>query len=313
MRLRITTGDKILSMINSGLSICVILFTKIFNPENINNAFIIAFVLIAITICYLAIKVATQSVKIHNQEKAILNLEEERRAIEDELAEKENRIKLLEQSMGVPFFKKWHLFYSFIWRNAISFLHNPVYLFEIHVVRRLSGKGKCKDNNVSYQFSGKSVEELRSFKFCLAGAGNIPLEQIHFSVKDMILNTALDFDTINNTQDSNVKYVEAFFRRPLGVGEVFRIEFNWQWPKTAYINAGYFSIPNIYSDYTERIILDFYPTEDMTLKKVETYKYGLNDKGPKEIEHIYADDNGQYHSVIEKPEKDSDFITYYES
>ena len=310
MRLRITTGDKVLSMINSGLSICVILFTKIFNPENINNAFIIAFVLIAITIFYLAIKVATQSVKIHNQEKAILNLEEERRAIEDELAEKENRIKLLEQSLDVPFFKKWHLFYTFIWRKAISFLNNPVDLNEVHVVRRLVGDGEIKDNNVSYEFNGTCVKEIDSFKFCLGGIGSIPLDSINFVVKDMIKKRRLEFEVLKNTRDSNIKYIEIFFGNHLKIGESFKIKISWQWPNTAYDKSDYFSIPNIYSLSTKLLILDLYPTSDMNLKGVETYKFGVGDSEPERVDYVYSD-KGLFRSIIQNPEMNADYITYY--
>ena len=95
-------------------------------------------------------------------------------------------------------------------------------------------------------------------------------------------------------------------------GDIFKIELSWQWPKTAFIKSDYFSIPNIYSSETKRLILDLYPTTDMNLTTVETYKFGLSDKDPVKINHIYKNEEGFYHTIIDNPEKDADYITYYE-
>ena len=91
----------------------------------------------------------------------------------------------------------------------------------------------------------------------------------------------------------------------------FKIELSWQWPKTAVAKSDYFSIPNIYSITTNRIILDLFPTPDMNLSSVETYKFGLSDIDPVLIELVYKNGDGFYRSVIDNPEKDADYITYY--
>lgn len=311
MGIKLSQGDKILSMVNSGLGILVIIVTHIFKPDFFHYAVIVAVVLIALTIIILVIKIAIQSKRIHIQEDKIQKLEDNQRLIKQDLTKKEERIALLEQLLAVPFFKKWHLFYTFIWRNAISFMNNPVNLYEIHVIRKLIGNGRIKDNNVTYIFSGEADENLRSFRFCIAGAGNVPLEKIQFHVKDLTLNEELDYSVLKNTQDANIKYIEVYFRRPMSIGDCFKIEFHWQWPKTAYIKSDYFSIPNIYSRATKRIVLDLYPTTDMKLSLVETYKFGLDDAEPLQIEHLYGNPDGLYRSIIDSPEMNADYITYY--
>lgn len=312
MEIKLSLGEKILSMVNSGLGILVVLLTNLFKPELFDYALIFAIILIGITIIGLAIKIATQSKKLHAQEEMIQNLEENQRIIEQDLAKKDERIALLERLMNVPFFKKWNLLYTFMWRNAISFLNNPVNIFEIHVTRILVGTGKLKDNNVSYIFSGESIGRVKSFKFCIAGAGNIPLEKIHFHVIDLTHNQELEYSVLKNTQDSNIKYVEIHFREALLSGDVFNFELKWQWPKTAFYKSDYFSIPNIYSKGTKRIILDLYPTNDMKLNSVETFKFGLYDSEPQQVDYIYMNKDGFYRSIIDNPEKDADYITYYE-
>lgn len=311
MAVKLNQGEKLLSMVSSGLSILAVLLTDLFKPELFNYALIFAIVLIALTIIVLAIKIYAQSRRIRVQEEKIQTLEDSQRLIEQELAKKEERIKLLEQLINVPFFQKWHLLYTFMWRNAISFLKNPVYLYEIHVTRKLVGTGKCKDNKVTYKFTGECVEKTNSFRFCIAGAGDIPLTKIGFSVKDLRINQALDYSVLKNSQDSIIKYVEIYFKEHKAVGDLFDIELNWMWPKTAFAKTDYFSIPNIYSDTTKRIVLDLYPTDDMKLTTVETYKFGMNDAEPKKIEHLYKNSEGGYRSIIDNPEKNADYITYY--
>ena len=312
MKLEISNGDKILSMVNSGLSILVILFSNVFKPEWFNYSVIFAVALIGITVVALTIKILVQSKRISNQSKQIQELETQQELIKKDLEQKEARIALLEKLMNVPFFKKWNLLYTFMWRNAISLLSNQVSLFEIHVSRHLTGTGKLKDNHVSYIFSGECLDSVKSFRFCIAGAGNIPLEKINFQVVDLTTEKPLEYGILNNSQDANIKYVEIYFRGEMLKGDIFKIELSWQWPKTAFIKSDYFSIPNIYSSETKRLILDLYPTTDMNLTTVETYKFGLSDKDPVKINHIYKNEEGFYHTIIDNPEKDADYITYYE-
>lgn len=311
MVIKLNQGEKVLSIVNSGLGILAVLLANIYKPELFNYALIFAIILIALTIIGLAVKIAIQSRKIHVQEEKIHNLEENQRIIQQDLAQKENRIELLERLMNVPFFKKWNLLYTFMWRNAISFLNNSVVLFEIHVSRKLVGTGKQKDNHVLYVFSGEACSKTKSFKFCIAGAVNTPLEKIHFHVMDSTTSQELEYVVLKNTQDSNIKYVEFFFREPLYTGDVFKIELTWQWPKTAFSQSDYFSIPNIYSITTKRIVLDLYPTDDNFMSSVETYKFGLYDDEPKQVDYIYRNKEGFYRSIIDNPEKDADYITYY--
>ena len=312
MGMNIDKGDKILSIISSGLNIILVVGTIIFKPEWINYALFIAVILIALTIIFLSIKIAIQSKKIKIQNDKILDLENNRCFINQELAKKEERISQLEQLMNVPFFQKWNLLYTFMWRNAIPFLKNPVYLDKIHVIRKLVGTGRIKDNIVSYKFSGESAGEIKSFLFCIAGAGNIPLKKIQFHVKDLTTNLDLEYSALKKTQDSNIKFIEIYFRDLLHTGNRFEIEISWKWPKTAFVESDYFSLPNIYSIKTKHIVIDLFPTEDMNLESVETYKFGLNDIEPKKIDHLYKNKDGFYRSIIDNPDKNADYITYYE-
>lgn len=309
---KLTHGDKILSIVNSGLSIITLFLTNFFKPEYFNYALIFSIVLISLTIIALFTKIFIQSRRIQNQAEKIEILENNQQIITQDLKNKEERISQLEQLLNVPFFQKWNLLYTFMWRNAISFLNNPVNLFEVHVIRKLEGKGRLKDNNVSYSFLGECVESIKSFRFCLAGMDNIELERIQFKVTDITLNKTLDYSILKNSKDSNIKYVEIFFREQKNQRDIFKIKIEWRWPKTAFSKTDYFSIPNIYSLMTKRIILDLYPTNDMNLSLVDIYKFGFRDEQPKKIEHLYINEEGFYRSIIDNPEKDSDYITYYE-
>ena len=312
MKIVFGKADKILSIANSLLGILVVLFTHLFKSEWFNYSVILAIAIVAITIIILALRVRKQSLKIDNQAGQLQELRDQQEAIKKDLELKEERIALLEKLMNVPFFKKWNLIYTFMWRNAISLLSNPVVFYEIHVSRRLHGTGKIKDNHVTYAFLGECLDSINSFHFCVAGLGNIPLEKIGFKVMDMTTNTPLGFAMLKNSKDSDIKYVEVYFRKELQKKDIFNLEFSWQWPKTAYNKSGYFSIPNIYSESTKRLILDLYPTQDMSLSTVETYKFGIDDMEPSKINHLYMNDAGYYHAVIDNPEKDADYITYYE-
>jgi len=312
MSIKLSVGDKILSMINSGLSILVIVTSHVFIPELFNYAIIFAIVLIALTIIGLAIKIAAQTKKINSQTEEIAKLQNDQKSIQEELAQKDEHIALLEQLSNVPIFEKWNLIYTFMWRKAISFLHNPVYLYEVHVTRKLKGPGKLKDNLVTYMFYGECEDKVKSFKFCIAGLGNEPIDTIQFKVLDLSLNQELEYGILRNSSDSDIKYIEIFFKDPKEKGDVFKLELKWRWPKTAYINSDYFSIPNIYSNKTKRIILDLYPTDDMKLSSVDTYKIAIEDTKPIKIDHIYRNKEGYYHSIIDNPVANADYITYYE-
>lgn len=304
--------EKVLSIANSLLSILVIVFTQIFKSEWFDYSVILAIAIVAITIIILIIRVRKQSQTIEYQTGQIQELRDQQEAIKKDLELKEERIALLKKLMNVPFFKKWNLIYTFMWRNAISILSNPVTFYEIQVSRHLHGTGKIKDNHVTYVFWGECLDSIKSFHFCIAGLGNVPLEKIGFKVMDMTTNTPLNYDLLKNSKDLDIKYVEVYFRKELQKNDIFKLDFSWQWPKTAYNKSGYFSIPNIYSESTKRLILDLYPTQDMNLSTVETYKFGIDDMEPSKINHLYMNDAGYYHAVIDNPEKDADYITYYE-
>ena len=312
MKFVFSGGDKILSIVSSALNIFVVLSTYLFKPEWFGYSIVFAICLTAIVILFLVFKIRNQSKKINLQSDQIQNLQEQQDLIKKELEQKKERIALLEKLMNVPFFKKWNLLCTFMWRNAKSLLSNPVCLFEIHVSRRLSGAGQLKDNHVTYSFLGECLEPMSSFRFCIAGLGNIPLKRIGFKAKDLTNNRDLDFGILKNSEDSDMKYAEIFFRKELQQGDIFRIELTWNWPKTAFSKSDYFSLANIYSDSTKRVVLDLYPTEDMKLSTFETYKFGLSDKEPILINHLYKNDEGYYHTIIDNPEKDADYITYYE-
>ena len=313
MKSLLNKWEKILSIAGSLFVILSSASTFVFKPEWFEPSVIIAIAFLSIVCCYLVIRLFIQARKIKHQSSQINELSKQREAIRAELDNKEARIALLEKLMNVPFFKKWNLIYTFMWRNSLSILSNPVNLFEIHVSRRLKGTGQLKDNNLSYIFSGECLERMSSFRFCIAGLGSIPLKKINFKVIDHTWDNSLEFGVAKNSEDSDIKFAEIYFRNELQKGDVFKIELTWQWPKTAYCKSDYFSLANIYSISTKRLVLDLYPTEDMKLSTVETYKFGISDKEPVRVNHIYMNDAGYYHTIIDNPEKDADYITYYES
>ena len=311
MKLEVSRLDKILSIINSGLGILVILFSALFKPEYLNFALIVAFILIAITIIALSIKVYFQSKRISKQSKRLQELEDTQKSIQNELQTKEQRIAQLEHLINVPFFKKWNLLYTFMWRNAIPYLSNDIEFYEAFVTRKLVGPGRLKDNHVKYVFWGECQSKLRTFHFCVAGADNIPLEKISFKAFDLFMSKELEYRVIKNTPDSNFKYVDIYFREEKSIGDVIKLELSWEWPKTAFSKSDYFSFPNIFSHGTRRIILELYPTDNMQLSSVDTYKFGLPDKDPVFLEHTYKNSDGYFRTIINNPEQNADYITYY--
>lgn len=74
MEIKLSLGEKILSMVNSGLGILVVVLTNLFKPELFSYALIFAIILIGLTIIGLAVKIASQSKKLHAQEEMIQNL-----------------------------------------------------------------------------------------------------------------------------------------------------------------------------------------------------------------------------------------------
>lgn len=311
MGYKLSQGDKILSIVNSGLSISLLVYTYLLKPEYLSVAIIFAIVLVAITIIVLAIRIASQAKRIRVQAEKISNLEDSNRIIKEDLTKTEKECAELKKLLNVPFLDKWPLLYTFMWRNSIPILNNPVKLFEIHVTRRLIGSSKTKDNQVTYLFSGECVKQTSYFRFCMVGASVVPLKKIQFHIMDLTLNQELEYRVLRNTQDSNIKYVEIYFKKPILPKDVFKIELSWTWPKTAFAESDYFSIPNIYSKTTKRLILDLYPTPDMNLSCVETYKFGLCDAEPILVEHLYKNKEGFYRSIIVNPENNADYITYY--
>lgn len=298
--------DKVASIFGTIISAgCAVIGTFV-KPELFSWFIIVAVAIFAGTITFLIIKLRRHSKKIQDLE--IRSSEQETK-----IQEHERKIAFLERLAKIPYFQnKWHLYYTFIWRNSIDLLHNNISLSTIHIKRALSGKGKLKDNNVTYTFTGKALGTLNTFSFCLAGLSNVPLNSINLAVKELRNNESLDYKLMPNTIDNDIKLIEIYFKTRKDTGDLFSLEISWKWPKTAYTDSDYFSFPNIYSNITDKITIELIPAPDMAIKYVETYKFAMDDSEPTLIDHIYDNGNGVYISEIINPVQNADYITYYE-
>ena len=309
MEFKLNKWEKILSIIASALIIISTILS--FVIPKYSRILIIGIIIFGSLFLLLLIVVIIQSREINIQSRQITELKDKNRNIKTTLQSKNQRIVQLEQLINVPFFKKWHLLYTFMWRNAMPFLSNDIDMYEVSVIRKLTGKGRIKDNHISYVFYGECISNTKTFHFCVAGANNVALNRISFKARDVSSSTELEYKIINNTHDSIFKFIEIYFKREMTAGEMIRLEISWDWPKTAFGRTDYFSFPNIFSRCTKRIVLELFPTDDMHLSSVEIYKFGLSDKEPTLIEHTY-NDNGCYRTIIDHPEQNADYITYYE-
>lgn len=305
MEKKLNVGEKLVGILNSSLSIGLILYSNFFKPKFVKLSIIIAIVVISVTIIYLVIRVVKQS-------STIRELDEKVRKSESLMSAQQERISLIEKYLNVPFFKKWNLLYSFMWRTHQNILRNNVELEEINIKRHLHGEGDIKDNSASYTFVGKYLGSADYFIFCVAGLDGTTIDDINFTAYDQRNNCTLEFSLAPNTPDGNMKYIYIYHKIQKQKGDLFNIKLSWDWPRTTYAKSDYFAVPNIYGLSTKRIITEFVEADDMHVNLVETYKFGLNDENPVFIKHIYKDVNGKYIHIIEDPEQDADYITYFE-
>ena len=319
---RLSITDGILTLLNSLISVGGIVITYITSSRFFYMAIVLATVLIVVTLIYLIVKMRRQKKRIIDltdkdceKSKLIADLtaKDEIKAEQiAELQEKTKQISMMERLMNIPRFKKQRLYYTNIWRNSIPLLNNQVELSIIHVIRKVVGEGKdlWRDNQATYIFEGKSLCSLQKFTFSIAGREEVSVLDINLKIIDLTDNTDLHYRLFDSDED-NIKFLEINFREIKHQGDHFKIQITWRWPKTVHLEYGYFSIPNIYSVSTGKLILEFVPSNEMNVN-VDIYKYGLNDTEPQHVTHVYENADKKYIAVIDNPEKNADYITYYE-
>lgn len=302
--------DKVFSIIANVITIIVSTVAYITSSPYLNLIIIIAIIIMVVTLIWLIVKTS-------RQKKLIADLTEDFNAKDkitkeqiSELQEKTEKIPMMERLMNIPRFKKQRLYYTNIWRNSIPKLKNQVNLSQIHVIRRVvgNGSGLWRDNNATYIFEGRFLCESDKFTFSIAGREEVSVSDIQLKITD--LEGEMHY-RLFDSDDDNIKFLEIYFRETKQKGDHFKIQITWVWPQTVHVNYGYFSIPNIYSVSTSKLILEFIPSEEMNVR-VDTYKYGLNDTEPQHLTHVYPDTDKKFISTIENPEMDADYITYYE-
>ena len=298
--------DKIASIFGTLTSaICAIIGTFV-KPDYFSWYIIIAIAIFAGILTFLILKLRRHSNKIKDLE--VRTTEQE-----SKIQEHERKITFMQRLAKIPFFQnKWHLYYTFIWRDSIEHLHNNVHLSSISIKRVLSGKGKLKDNNAIYTFNGKALGPIDKFSFCIAGLSNVPISNINLNVTELRNSEVLDYKLMPGTFDNDIKLIEIYFRGTKDAGDLFSLEISWKWPKTAYVDSDYFSFPNMYSNQTDKLTIEFVPTSDMKIKFVETYKFAMEDSEPTKIDHVYINSSGSFISEIINPQNNTDYITYYE-
>jgi len=305
MKIQLSNTDKVLSIVSSTVNIGGSIFAYFFKPEYFNIALIISITIITITLIIVLFRAYKYNRDFQYLSKTIDTQSKE-------LEKQKERILLLEKLMNVPFFKKWNLIYTFLWRSNENRLRNNIRLSEVVITRTLSGNGRIKDNNIIYRFKGEFLGLSKVFKISIGGSdNNVSLKDISFSATDLRNKESLHAQIEYGGRDDIVKEVVVFFKENMNRGDFFELELQWKWPKTAFAKTDYFSYPNIYSLETKKILMNFHPTSDMNITKVEIWKFGLDDNEPQFIDYIYPLNNG-YHFIIENPENTADYILYYE-
>lgn len=313
--------DKVFSIVASIITIIMPTVAYITSSPYLNLVIIIAIIIMVVTLIYLIVKTSRQkkiivdlTAKDNIKSKQIADLtakDEIKKEQISELQERTEQIPMMERLMNIPRFKKQRLYYTNIWRNSIPQLNNKVNLSKIHVIRRVVGDGEdlWKDNQATYIFEGKSLCDLDKFTFSIAGREEVSISDINLKIIDLEGND-LHY-RLFDSDDDNIKFLEIDFRETKLQGDHFKIQISWRWPKTAHIKYGYFSIPNIYSVSTSKLILEFIPSNEMNVN-VDIYKYGFNDTEPQHVTHVYANNDNKFISIIDNPEMNADYITYYE-
>ena len=299
--------DKVFSIMANVITIIVTTVAYITSSPYLNLIIIIAIMIMVVTLIYLIVKTS-------RQKKLIADLTTKDEVTKEQIAELQERteqIPIMERLMNIPRFKKQRLYYTNIWRNSIPQLKNQVNLSQIHVIRRVVGEGSglWRDNNATYIFEGRCLCDSDKFTFSIAGREEVSVSDINLKITDLE-GRNMEY-RLFDSDDDNIKFLEIYFRTKKYQGDHFKIQITWVWPATVHVNHGYFSIPNIYSVSTSKLILEFIPSDEMNVN-VDTYKYGLNDTEPQHVVHVYADDEKKFVSIIENPEMDADYITYYE-
>lgn len=313
--------DKVFSIMANVITIIASTIAYITSSPYLNLIIIMAIMIMVVTLIYLIVKTSRQKKLIADlttrddiKSKQIADLTAKDEITKEQISELQERteqIPMMERLMNIPRFKKQRLYYTNIWRNSISQLKNQVNLSQIRVIRRVVGEGSglWRDNNATYIFEGRCLCDLDKFTFSIAGREEVSISDINLKIIDLE-GKNMDY-RLFDSDDDNIKFLEIYFRKTKYQGDHFKIQITWIWPETVHLEYGYFSIPNIYSVSTSKLILEFIPSDEMNVN-VDTYKYGLNDTEPQHVAHVYADDDKKFISIIENPEMNADYITYYE-
>lgn len=319
---KLSITDGVLTLVNSIFSVGTVIWTYVRHSHFFYLSIVVAIMIIVATIIYLIIKIRRQKKRIidltikdciNSGQIADLTVKDELKTEQiAKLQEETRQISMLGRLINIPRFKKQRLYYTNIWRNSMLKLKNQVHLSEIHIIRKVVGEGEglWRDNQATYIFEGKSLCALQEFKFSIAGREEVSITDINLKIIDLIDNTELHF-MLFDSDDDNIKFLKIYFREKKQQGDHFKIQISWRWPKTVHLQYGYFSVPNIYSISTEKLVLEFIPLAEMDIN-VDIYKYGFNDTEPQHIKHVYPDKDKNYIITIENPEMNADYITDYE-
>nr|WP_321484986.1 hypothetical protein [uncultured Draconibacterium sp.] len=287
----VTKGIYILGIIGSIASIAAIISEPKFQKPTI----IVGLLLVIGTIVYLTTNY------LYRRRKEIRDLQV--------------RVGILEKTQRVPFFKKWPLIYSHLWKSGEVTPNNQIDLVNLELKVKIRDGNKFRDALCSYRFVGKHTKESWNIKIVIGGDGIIDYSQLKFSAVDNLRNMTLRARISDKGRNTTVKDIIISFDTLKKENEYFDLTLEWEWPKMLFFSSDYIALPNIFSDRTQNLRIMLQKSNEMNLRVVEAYKYGISDDKPTFLRAVYPSNLNKDLYIFElmNPEKDADYLLYYET
>lgn len=224
------------------------------------------------------------------------------------------RVKDVELTSKVATFKKWELVFSHLWYSNLNVNpENDVDLSLFEVINEFNGKNRIRDSIVTFNFKGRFNSPAQNFKIIFGNAEYTEFEKINFSAYDNITKTILNSRILPDEKgrDTRIKDVIISLKQETRRGDILDISINFIWPNGADIKSDYFCLSNIYSKKTDNIRFILKKPKGKTFSLVEVYKYNIDNETPIYVCDI-EEQNGSYIFESNNPEKDTDYLMYYE-
>lgn len=232
-----------------------------------------------------------------------------------EIKDLQLRVGILEKTQRVPFFKKWPLIYSHLWKSGDVIPDNPIELSNLELKVEIKDGNKLRDAKVSFHFVGKFTNECWNLNIVIGGDEMVNFEHLNFTTTDNLRKRKLKTRIADKGRDSTVKDIIISFDSIKNKDDYFDLYLEWSWPRMMFYKSDYISLPNIFSQKTDYLRLVFEKKDEMDLKIVEAYRYDVADDKPIFLRSVYASTENKNLFIFEQvnPIKNTDYLLYYES